>query len=43
MKLGDDIEMQVSGEGTVAFKTSQGQVNLLRTKFIMFLTLHIIY
>ncbi|XP_039131784.1 uncharacterized protein LOC120268441 [Dioscorea cayenensis subsp. rotundata] len=29
VKLGDDKEMIVNGEGTVAFTTSQGQVNLL--------------
>lgn len=29
VKLGNDKKMQVNGEGTVAFTTSQGQVNLL--------------
>ena len=29
MKLGVDKEIQVSGEGTVAFETSHGQFNLL--------------
>lgn len=42
VKLDDDIEIQVKGEGTVVITTSQGKSSYC-TKFTMFLILHIIY